>query len=129
MIWSNRAQLGTPVYPRFQGIGMRILQMRTSLCFLSLLAMPGLAAAQTRSLSTRHVREVTLNGQAQLVGKLPATNSMHLHIVLPVRDQAGLKKFLQQLHDPSSPSYKHFIQALHNSAGVHGEVWSKSGGL
>ena len=65
--------------------------------------------AQAQSLLTRHVREVTLNGQAQFVGRLPATQSLRLDIVLPLRDQAGLENFLQELYDPSSPSYRHFL--------------------
>src|ERR1022692_1891591 len=67
------------------------------------------AQAQPQSLLTRHVRDVTLNGQAPSVGRLPATQSMRIDIVLPVRDQAGLDSFLQELYDPSSPSYRHFL--------------------
>ena len=55
------------------------------------------------------MREVTLNGQAPFVGRLPATQSMRIDIVLPVRDQAGLDSFLQELYDPSSPSYRQFL--------------------
>jgi len=47
------------------------------------------AQAQPQSLLTRHVRDVTLNGQAPSVGRLPATQSMCFDIVLPVRDQAA----------------------------------------
>ena len=43
-----------------------IPRMRIILCLL-LPMMPTPAAAQVRSLLTRHVREVTINGQAQLV--------------------------------------------------------------
>jgi subtilase family serine protease len=58
---------------------------------------------------TRHVRDVTLNGQAPSVGRLPATQSMQIDVVLPVRDQAGLDSFLQELYDPSSHSCRHFL--------------------
>src|SRR5580693_6636029 len=58
--------------------------------------------AQGQSMLTRHVREVTLNGQAQSVGRLPATQSMHLDVVLPLRNQAELDNFLRQLSDPTS---------------------------
>jgi subtilase family serine protease len=63
--------------------------------------------AQPQSLLTHHVREVTLNGQAPSVGRLPANHSMRIDIVLPVRD--GLDSFLQEIYDPSSPSYKHYL--------------------
>ncbi|MGA7379532.1 MAG: hypothetical protein WBX03_01660, partial [Terriglobales bacterium] len=35
---------------------------------------------------TRHVREVTLNGQARYVGLLPATQTLRLVLVLPLRN-------------------------------------------
>jgi subtilase family serine protease len=65
--------------------------------------------AQPQSLLTRHVREVTLSGEAQSVGPLPAAQSMRVDVVLAVRDQAGLDSFLQELYDPSSPFYRHFL--------------------
>jgi kumamolisin len=34
---------------------------------------------------------------------------MRIDIVLPVRDQAGLDGFLQELYDPSSPFYRQFL--------------------
>ena len=86
---------------------------RLSLFLLVIVAMVGganiVCLAQPQSLLTRHVRDVTLNGQAPSVGRLPATQSMRIDIVLPVRDQAGLDSFLQELYDPSSPSYRHFL--------------------
>jgi subtilase family serine protease len=65
--------------------------------------------AQPQSLLTRHVREVTFNGEAQSVGRLPAAQSLQLDIVLAFRDRAGLDSFLQELYNPSSPSYRHFV--------------------
>jgi len=65
-----------------------------------------------QTLLTRHVREVVLNGQTQPVGRLPANESLHIDVVLPLRDHAGLENFLQELYDPSSP----FLPAL-----PHGE--------
>lgn len=85
-----------------------IPRMRIILCLL-LPMMPTPAAAQVRSLLTRHVREVTINGQAQLVARLPATQSMNLDVVLPPKNQAALKTFLQQVYDASNPSYRHFL--------------------
>jgi subtilase family serine protease len=65
--------------------------------------------AQSLPVLTHHVREVILNGQAQLVGRLPATQSMRIDVVLALRDQAGLENFLQELYDPSSPFYRRFL--------------------
>ncbi|MGB8522116.1 MAG: S53 family serine peptidase [Candidatus Acidiferrales bacterium] len=65
--------------------------------------------AQGQSMLTRHVREATLNGQAPSVGRLPATQSMHLNVVLPLRNQPELDNFLRQLSDPTSGMYRRFL--------------------
>ncbi|MFZ0417163.1 MAG: protease pro-enzyme activation domain-containing protein [Candidatus Sulfotelmatobacter sp.] len=62
-----------------------------------------------QSLLTRHVREVVRNGQAPLVGHLPATQSMRIVLVLPHRNQAGLDDFLKEAYDPYSPSFRKFL--------------------
>jgi kumamolisin len=69
----------------------------------------GTMAGRAESLMTRHMREATSNGQAQLVGRLPASQIMQLDIVLPLSDQAGLDAFLRELSDPASPSYRQFL--------------------
>ncbi len=60
-------------------------------------------------LLTRHVRDVVLNGQAPLVGHLPATQSMRLVLVLPHRNQADLEDFLKEVYDPYSAAYRKFL--------------------
>src|SRR5580700_2137158 len=65
--------------------------------------------AHPQSLLTHHVRQETLNGQAPRVGRLPATQSMRLTLVLPHRNEAGLQAFLKDVYDPSSPSYRQFL--------------------
>src|SRR5271156_474158 len=65
--------------------------------------------AQGQSMLTRHVREATLNGQALSVGRLPATQSMHLNVVLALRNQSELDNFLRQLSDPTSGMYRRFL--------------------
>ncbi len=67
------------------------------------------ALAQPQGLLTHHVQPVILNGQAPFVGKLPANQSMRIDIVLAVRDQAGLDRFLQDVYDPSSASYHEYL--------------------
>jgi subtilase family serine protease len=83
------------------------------LFFLTVVAMVAVVSivcqAQSQSLLTRHVREVTLNGQAPSVGRLPATQSLRPNIILPLRDQAGLENFLHELYDPSSPFYRQYL--------------------
>ncbi len=65
--------------------------------------------AESQSLLTRHVREATQNGQALLVGRLPVNQTMHIDIVLPLRDQAGLENFVKEVSDPKSSSYRHYV--------------------
>ncbi len=73
-----------------------------------LFTIPG--QAQPQLLSTRHVRDAVANGQAQLIGKLPATQTLRFDMVLPLRDRSGLQSFLRELHDPSSSSYHQFLK-------------------
>jgi kumamolisin len=65
--------------------------------------------AQSQLLMTRHVHDAVHNGLAPSVGRLPATQVMRLVLVLPLRHQPELESFLQELYDPSSPNYRHFL--------------------
>ncbi len=69
----------------------------------------GVSQGGAQTLMTRHVREATLQGQAKLVGRLPAAQILQLDVVLPLRDQAGLDAFLAELHNPDSADYRHFL--------------------
>ncbi len=55
------------------------------------------------------MREEVANGKAQLVGQLPATQTLHFDIVLPLSDRAGLQSFVQDVQDPTSSSYRRFL--------------------
>jgi subtilase family serine protease len=68
-----------------------------------------ISQAQSQTLLTRHVREAVVDGDAKLVGHLPATQTMHFDIVLALRHQPDLESFLQEVYDPSSSSYRHFV--------------------
>jgi len=74
-----------------------------------LLGVSSVCQAQSQVLLTHHVREATLNGQAKFVEKLPATQSLRIDMVLPVRNQAELDNFLQELYDPSSAFYHRYL--------------------
>jgi len=92
-----------------KSLGLRVPRGLLSLLGLALLLCAGEVLAQAQAPVTRHVRDVTLNGQAQLVGILPATQTMRLVLVLPLRNQAALNTFLGSLYDPSSPSFHQFL--------------------
>jgi len=86
---------------------------RISAFLLTIVAMVLVASfvshAQSQSLMTRHVREVVSNGLAKPVGRLPATQTLRLVLVLPLRNQAELDNFLKELYDPTSGSYRQFL--------------------
>jgi len=65
--------------------------------------------ANAQSAMTHHVRQAVVNGQAKFVSPMPATQSLRLDVVLPLRDQAKLDKLVQEIYDPASPSYRHFL--------------------
>ena len=43
------------------------------------------------------------------LGHFPGTNHLNLAIGLPLRNQAALSNLLQQIYDPASPSYRHYL--------------------
>ena len=75
---------------------------------LSLLFLNTTAMAQDHRLHG-HVPPDVAKLNLQSTGRLPATNQMRLAIGLPLRDQAGLDALLQQLYDPASPNYRHYL--------------------
>lgn len=61
-------------------------------------------------------RWVTLSGslspdiaRARRVRSLPTSEQIGISVALRVRDQPGLTRFLQQVYDPASASYRHFL--------------------
>jgi subtilase family serine protease len=80
-----------------------------SLLFIAAFVSAGVVEGRAQTMMTRHVREVTLNGQAKLLGRLPTTQIMQLDVVLPLRDQAGLDAFLAELYNPSSLGYRQHL--------------------
>src|SRR5580704_17643177 len=86
---------------------------RVGLSLLTIVALvlvvSAVCQAQALTPLTQHVRGVTLKGEARPVGHLPATQTMSLVLVLPLRNQAELENLLQELYDPSSLSYRHFL--------------------
>jgi subtilase family serine protease len=78
------------------------------LCSAMLLFVMG-AQAQAQSLLTRHARQAVISSQAAFLNRLPETQTLRIDVVLPLRDPAGLEKFVQEVYDPSGPSYRHFL--------------------
>jgi subtilase family serine protease len=75
--------------------------------FAALLLSATICLAQ--SVKTHHVRDAVKNGKAQASGRLPGNQVLQLDLVLPLRDPAGLKAFLADVYNPSSPNYRQFL--------------------
>jgi kumamolisin len=73
--------------------------------FLTIMETP----AQAQSLLTRHVRPAVTSGQAKFLYRLPETQALRIDVVLPLRDPAGLDKFLEEVYDPTSSTFRHFL--------------------
>jgi len=90
-----------------------VLRFRAALplaIFLAVSLFSTLSLAQeSRQVLHSHVRPAVSSGQAALVGSLPATEQLHVSIVLPLRNQAELTALLGRLYDPSSPDYRRFL--------------------
>jgi kumamolisin len=79
--------------------------------------LPSIAAALlfstltclAQSAMTHHVRDDVRSGRALANGRLPNNQVLQLDLVLPLRDPAGLDRFLKDLYNPTSPSYRHFL--------------------
>jgi uncharacterized repeat protein (TIGR01451 family) len=50
-----------------------------------------------------------VTARLQSVGQLDASKQLNLAIGLPLRNQAELKAFLEDVYNPSSPNYRHFL--------------------
>jgi hypothetical protein len=72
---------------------------------LGLLVTP--AQAQQRRTLSGHVPSAAT--QLQPVDRLPGSTRLNLAIGLPLRNQEGLTKLLQQVYDPTSPQYRHYL--------------------
>ena len=67
------------------------------------------AVSRAETVLTRHVRQATRDGSARPVGRMPASQTLHLVLALPLRNQDALGQFLQDVYNPNSPSYRHFL--------------------
>ena len=83
----------------------KLSQIAASLAFF-LLPGPGLQAAEPHVLHSRvHAAVATLAP----TGRLPAGRQLNLIIGLQLHDEAGFNLFLQQVNDPASPNYHHYV--------------------
>jgi kumamolisin len=82
---------------------------RTSLLSLVALLVVATSFGQTQPSLTRHLHSAVANGQAKPIGSLPPSQNLRLVLVLPLRNQVELDNLLQNLYNPDSPEYRHFL--------------------
>jgi subtilase family serine protease len=86
-----------------------VIRRLGSTVFAAAAALLATTALSAQTLLTHQMRDAVRNNQAQAVGRLPANQLMSLDIVLPLRNQAGLERLLDEIYDPSSASYRHYL--------------------
>ena len=64
---------------------------------------------ESQSILTHHVRQATQDGTAAAMGRLASSQNLHLVITLPLRNEDQLDQLLNDLYDPSSPSFRQFL--------------------
>ncbi|HWF19676.1 MAG TPA: protease pro-enzyme activation domain-containing protein, partial [Verrucomicrobiae bacterium] len=78
-------------------------------CALALFSIATSAiAAPQLTLSPHHVPAAVAN--LQPIGRLPASEQLTIAIGLPLRNQDTLSNLLEQLYDPASTNYHHFLE-------------------
>ena len=80
-------------------------------CFTILLSVTAMSQAVPRPFLTNHVPDDVASGVAPLVGHLDAKERVSLAISLPLKNQDQLELFLEDLYDPQSPNYHHYLSA------------------
>jgi uncharacterized repeat protein (TIGR01451 family) len=77
------------------------------------LAMSGIAvfssAAADAGMRTLHGHVPAIVSQSQDKGRMAASTTLDLAIGLPLRNREALTNLLQQIYDPSSPNYHHYL--------------------
>jgi subtilase family serine protease len=86
-----------------------VIRRLGSIVFAAAAALLATTALSAQTLLTHQMRDAVRNNQAQAVGRLPANQLMSLDIVLPLRNQAGLERLLDEIYDPASASYRHYL--------------------
>ena len=91
---------------KYQNVKTKLIFL---LSFLVLLA-PSLRAEPTKTLAPGHVPGVVARGQVAPLGRMAATNRLHLAIGLPLRNREGLTNLLRDLYNPASAGYHHYLK-------------------
>jgi subtilase family serine protease len=67
------------------------------------------ANAAARPTLTAHVPPAVASGQARLLGTVDPAQRISLAISLPLRNEPDIDRLMQQIYDPQSSSYHHYL--------------------
>lgn len=83
--------------------------LSTSLCAGAIVFAIGRAQAAPRQLLLHHVPEATT--ESRRLGPVSRSSTLNLAVGLPLRNAAELHSFVEQVADPTSPNYRHYLSA------------------
>jgi subtilase family serine protease len=86
-----------------------VLRAASAALSCALLLFAAGARTEAQSMPTRHMHKEMANGQAKMLGHLPATQQLKLNIALPLRNEDELDDLLEKLYDPKSGLYHQFL--------------------
>jgi subtilase family serine protease len=89
----------------------KVAMRNLSLLFRAICMIAPVAAnvSLAQSVLTHHVPGAVTSSVAQPMILLPQNQIMHLDVVLPLSDPAGLRSFLGDIYNRESPNYHHFL--------------------
>jgi subtilase family serine protease len=79
---------------------------RCGLLVLAIILLSAPSLAQERHVLRTHVARPRA---ARAIGPMPASQRLNLALTLALRNQSQLSTFVEQLYDPTSPNYHHFL--------------------
>ncbi|HKT90244.1 MAG TPA: S53 family peptidase [Candidatus Sulfotelmatobacter sp.] len=88
---------------------MTFLRLRKVVACSFVIMISVLVCVAQRPTMTTHVPESVSSGVAPMVGFLPANQSISLAVSLPLRNQDELERLLEDIYDPHSPNFHHYL--------------------
>lgn len=90
---------------------MKFAYPRTAvlLCCATVLQAVSFAQTQNKSLLAKPLREMLQSVHSEMTGDLPTARTLSLNLSLPLRNEDQLAKFLQDISDPKSSKYRHYL--------------------
>lgn len=91
-------------------ISMPVMYWRLSMLLLTSALGYGFAGTgHAAALLTQHVPAAVADHSAVLVAMPEPSRTLHVAIVLPMRNLAGLADLIRQIYDPASPTYRQYL--------------------